>query len=61
MNDFTSAMQQPHRVELDGRGHLHIGQLSLDGGELKVDGRIDSLSYEEPAAARGGLLRRLLG
>ena len=40
---------------------LHIGQLSLDGGELKVDGRIDSLSYEEPAAARGGLLRRLLG
>ena len=93
MNDFTSAMQQPHRVELDGRGHLlvsgvedverfdetgivmstsagtlivtgeelHIGQLSLDGGELKVDGRIDSLSYEEPAVARGGLLRRLLG
>ena len=93
MNDFTSAMQQPHRVELDGRGHLlvsgvedverfdetgivmstsagtlivtgeelHIGQLSLDGGELKVDGRIDSLSDEEPAAARGGLLRRLLG
>lgn len=38
---------------------LHIGQLSLDGGELSVDGRIDTLSYEEAAAPRGGLLRRL--
>ena len=40
---------------------LHIGQLSLEGGELRVDGKIDSLSYEEPSAGRGGLLRRLLG
>ena len=30
-------------------------------GELRVDGKIDSLSYEEPSASRGGLLRRLLG
>ena len=26
---------------------LHIGKLSLDGGELHVDGRIDSVSYED--------------
>ena len=39
---------------------LHIGKLSLDGGELHVDGRIDALSYEE-APARGGLLARLFG
>ena len=26
---------------------LHIGKLSLDGGELHVDGRIDSLLYED--------------
>jgi sporulation protein YabP len=40
---------------------LHIGKLSLDGGELHVDGRIDSLSYEDPALGGGGLLRRLFG
>ena len=40
---------------------LHIGKLSLEGGELHVDGQIDSIAYEEPSAARGGLLRRLLG
>ena len=40
---------------------LHIGKLSLDGGELHVDGRIDSVSYEDPLVSRGGLLRRLFG
>ena len=40
---------------------LHIAQLSLDGGELHVDGHIDAVTYEEPAAERGGLLRRLFG
>ena len=28
---------------------LHIGKLSLDAGELKVEGYITDLSYEEPA------------
>ena len=40
---------------------LHIGKLSLDGGELHVDGRIDSLTYEDQGYGRGGLLRRLFG
>ena len=41
---------------------LHIGKLSLDGGELHVDGRIDSLTYEDRGSAgRGGLLSRLFG
>jgi len=40
---------------------LHIGKLSLDGGELHVDGRIDSISYEESHAERGSLLQRLFG
>ena len=40
---------------------LHIGKLSLDGGELHVDGRIDSVAYEEQSQSRGGFFRRLLG
>ena len=41
--------------------NLHIGKLSLDGGELHVDGRIDALQYEEQGPGRGGLLSRLFG
>ena len=40
---------------------LHIGKLSLDGGELHVDGRIDSVDYEEGGREQGGFLRRLFG
>ena len=47
-------------LTVTGEG-LHIGKLSLDGGELHVDGRIDSLSYEDSALGGGGLLRRLFG
>lgn len=40
---------------------LHIGKLSLDGGELLVDGRIDSISYEDQAGGKSGFLSRLFG
>ena len=41
---------------------LHIGKLSLDGGELRVDGKIDSVSYEDaPGERNGGFLGRLFG
>ena len=40
---------------------LHIGKLSLDGGELHVDGRIDSVAYEEGGREQGGFFRRLFG
>ena len=40
---------------------LHIGKLSLDGGELHVDGRIDSLTYEDQGPGRAGFLGRLFG
>lgn len=45
---------------VSGEG-LHIGKLSLDGGELHVDGRIDALQYEEQGGGRGGLFARLFG
>ena len=40
---------------------LHIDKLSLDGGELHVDGQIDSIQYEENRAERGSLFSRLFG
>ena len=41
---------------------LHIEKLSLDGGELKVEGHVDSLFYEDDGDShRGGLLSRLFG
>lgn len=38
---------------------LHIEKLSLDGGDLKVEGMVDSLTYEEDRRERGGFLSRL--
>lgn len=40
---------------------LHIGKLSLDGGELHVDGRIDSVAYEDQGGSRSGFFSRLFG
>ena len=40
---------------------LHIGKLALDGGELHVDGRIDSVTYEENVGGQGGFFSRLFG
>ena len=41
--------------------NLHIEKLSLDGGDLKVEGDLDSVSYEDDGiGSRGGFLSRLL-
>lgn len=39
---------------------LHIEQLSLDGGELRVEGVVDALTYEAPQQ-KGSFFSRLLG
>ena len=38
---------------------LQLKMLSLDGGQVAVDGRVSALVYEEPRKS-GGWLRRLL-
>ena len=47
-------------LEVQGEG-LHIERLSLDGGDLKVEGTIHALIYGTQERERGGLFRRLLG
>jgi len=59
--DETTIVMETNRGILIVRGEgLHIEKLSLDGGDLKVEGNIESLNYEESARERGGLLARLL-
>lgn len=43
-------------IALTGEG-LHVSRLTLDEGELTVEGRIDSLLYTQPRR-RGGWFRR---
>ncbi len=46
-------------LTLKGEG-LHIEKLSLDGGEVRITGRVDALTYQAGRAS-GGFLSRLLG
>ena len=56
---FLTTAQGP--LEVQGEG-LHIEKLSLDGGDLKVEGRVNALLYETNHGGRGGgLFARLLG
>ena len=48
-------------LEIQGEG-LHIAQLSLDGGDLRVEGRVHALLYDGDVREEGGgLFRRLFG
>ena len=38
---------------------LHVDQLSLESGELRVTGTIDLLEYDDSGAPGGGFFRRL--
>ncbi len=55
---YLTTAQGP--LEIQGEG-LHIEKLSLDGGDLKVEGRVNALLYGEERRTRGGLFARLLG
>lgn len=45
-------------LSITGSG-LHIETLSLDGGDLRVEGTVDSLTYEDEGERREGFLARL--
>ena len=60
--DETGIVMSPSAGTLVVTGEdLHIGKLSLDGGELHVEGRVDSVTYEDDGAGRGGFFSRLFG
>ena len=55
---YLTTAQGP--LEIQGEG-LHIEKLSLDGGDLKVEGRVNALLYGEENRTGGGLFARLFG
>lgn len=60
--DENTIVMYTSRGTLIVRGQgLHIEKLSLDGGDLKVEGTVNALIYEPQGRERGGLLSRLLG
>lgn len=59
--DESTVLLQTVRGMLIIRGEgLHLHTLSIDGGQVKVDGVIHSLTYEE-LQKTGGFFRRLFG
>lgn len=40
---------------------LHLQLLSLDGGQVHVDGTVDSMTYEDETREAGGFFTRLFG
>ena len=57
-DEQVAAQTDLGQLNIRGEG-LHIEKLSLDGGDLKVEGTVDSLVYEDDRRERGGLLARL--
>ena len=58
--DETAIVMTTGQGVLVVRGEgLHIEKLSLDGGDLRVEGMVDSLTYEDDGGPRAGFLARL--
>ena len=59
--DESAIVLHTTRGTLIVRGRsLHLQMLSLDGGQVCVDGTVDALSYEEETPS-GGFFARLFG
>lgn len=58
--DETVAVLETARGTLIIRGReLHVEQLNLEAGEVRLTGEVDSLSYEENRQTQGSFLQRL--
>ncbi len=58
--DETAAVLETGRGTLIIRGrNLHVEQLNLEAGEVRLTGEVDSLSYEESRQTQGSFLQRL--
>lgn len=59
--DETVIVMNTQKGDLIVRGSgLHIGKIALDIGELRVEGLVSDISYEEKSSA-GGFFAKLFG
>lgn len=60
--DENTAVLETARGILIIRGSgLHVEQLDLGSGNVRLTGQVDSLAYEENRATQGSFLSRLFG
>ena len=60
VESFDEGMVVLHTTR--GTDGLHLQLLSLDGGQVHVDGTVNSLTYEDHGGSQaGGFLARLFG
>ena len=60
--DDTLVLLRTNRGLMTVRGEgLQLKNLNLEGGEVRVDGTVSAIVYEQSAHEGGGFLRRLLG
>ncbi len=58
--DDTAVSLRTSLGMLTVQGHgLKLRQLSEEGGQVAIDGRISALSYEEPKGSAGGFWHKL--
>ena len=58
--DDTAVVLQTNKGTMIIRGEgLHLQMLSLDGGQVSVDGLVDSIQYENDVQSAGSLFSRL--
>lgn len=58
--DEASVVLNTNRGTIIIRGEgLHLQMLSLDGGQVSVDGLVDSIQYENDAQTSGSFFSRL--
>lgn len=58
--DETAAVLETSRGTLIVRGReLHVEQLDLEAGEVRLTGEVTSLTYEENRQSQGSFLQRL--
>lgn len=60
--DETEIVMRTSQGNLIVRGSgLHIGKISLDVGEMRVEGLINELCYEESGSAGGSFWSKIFG